>query len=224
MDRRNFLSLSAGTLAAPLAIGTQSVWGSTSLQDPGPRKKIAFLGTEVRQHSHAQHFLDRHAMGYIWNGQWQKPRFDIASVFIDQFPEQDLGKQRIEKYKLKQYPTIAEALTLGGSKLAVDGVVIIAEHGNYPKNEKGNYAILATIGSNKSSRSSRPPGKVSQCSMTSTCRPFGRVRGDGRGFASTWLCFPGRIIAASHLATTFNRYAVRCSLGRKLLRLLWRSR
>ena len=30
-----------------------------------------------------------------------------------------------------------EALTLGTDKLAVDGVVIIAEHGDYPKNDKG---------------------------------------------------------------------------------------
>ena len=102
-----------------------------------PRKKIAFLGTEVRLHSHAQHFLDRHAMGYTWAGQWQKPRFDVASVYIDQFPKGDLAKGRIAKYGLKQTPTIADALTLGTSKLAVDGVVIIAEHGDYPVNAKG---------------------------------------------------------------------------------------
>jgi len=104
---------------------------------PTQRKRIAFLGTEVRQHSHAQHFLDRHAMGYTFAGRWQEPRFDIASVFIDQFPDSDLGKQRIEKYKLKSFGTIEEALTLGTSKLAVDGVVIIAEHGEYPTNDKG---------------------------------------------------------------------------------------
>ena len=38
---------------------------------------------------------------------------------------------------MKMCPTIAEALTLGGSKLAVDGVVVVGEHGNYPRNEKG---------------------------------------------------------------------------------------
>src|SRR5258708_9181901 len=38
---------------------------------------------------------------------------------------------------MKMYPTIAETLTLGGSKLAVDGVVLVGEHGNYPRNEKG---------------------------------------------------------------------------------------
>ena len=38
---------------------------------------------------------------------------------------------------MKGYPTIAEALTLGGEELAVDGVLIIGEHGEYPTNEKG---------------------------------------------------------------------------------------
>ena len=35
------------------------------------------------------------------------------------------------------YPTIAEALRCGGDKLAVDAVLIIGEHGDYPRNEKG---------------------------------------------------------------------------------------
>jgi hypothetical protein len=76
-------------------------------------------------------------MGYTYGGKWQAPRFDIASVFIDQHPEGDLAPSRIEKYKLNSFSSIEEALTLGTSKLAVDGVVIIAEHGKYPDNEKG---------------------------------------------------------------------------------------
>jgi hypothetical protein len=100
------------------------------------RKKIAFLGTEVRVHSHAQHFLDRLTLGYGWRGAWQQPRVDVASVYIDQFPDGDLARNRIKRHHLKLFPTISEALTLGGKELAVDGVVIIGEHGNYPKNEK----------------------------------------------------------------------------------------
>jgi len=49
----------------------------------------------------------------------------------------DLARERVKRHKLNLVPTIAEALTLGGSKLAVDGVVIIGEHGDYPTNEKG---------------------------------------------------------------------------------------
>ncbi len=129
LTRRHFLASTAGALAAPTAL---------SANEHGSRvKTVAFLGTEVRRHSHAQHFLDRLTEGYTWSGQWQKPRVKVASVYIDQFPEQDLGARRIEKHGLKRFPSIAEALTLGGPKLAVDGVVIIAEHGDYPLNKKG---------------------------------------------------------------------------------------
>jgi hypothetical protein len=128
--RRTFL---AGAAAAAAASAFPSITRAAASQ----RKKIAFLGTECREHSHSQHFLDRLTLGYGWRGKWQKPRVDVASVFIDQFPEGDLARGRIKRHNLKLFPTIAEALTLGGSKLAVDGVVIIGEHGDYPRNEKG---------------------------------------------------------------------------------------
>ncbi|MFN5328278.1 MAG: hypothetical protein ACK5DV_03790 [Planctomycetota bacterium] len=101
------------------------------------RPKIAFLGTVVRNLSQSQHFLDRFAMGYAWAGQWQKPRVELAGVYIDQFPESDLARQRAGKYGIKLERSVEDALTLGTGTLAVDGVVIIGEHGNYPVNEKG---------------------------------------------------------------------------------------
>jgi len=131
-DRRAFLTklstLAGVAIAAPICV---------SDNQPITRKKVAFLGTVVRTHSHAQHFLDRLTLGYGWRGAWQAPRLDVASVYIDQFPENELGRDRVERHALKLYPTIAEALTLGTGKLAVDGVVIIGEHGDYPRNEKG---------------------------------------------------------------------------------------
>ena len=126
--RREFLVAGAG-----LALSHTQLRGQSN-----SKKRIAFLGTSVYQHSHAQHFLDRLSQGYFWQGKWNAPRVEIASVYIDQFPEgRDLGRQRIAKYQLNQCQSIREALTLGGSKLAVDGVVIIAEHGKYEKTEMG---------------------------------------------------------------------------------------
>jgi hypothetical protein len=137
-SRRSFLTQLAALSAAPWVVSPSTFAADTpDAPDTAGRKKIAFLGTEVRTHSHSQHFLDRLAMGYGWAGQWQEPRVDVASVFIDQFPDGDLGRSRVERYGLKFFPTIADALTLGTGKLAVDGVVIIAEHGDYPTNEKG---------------------------------------------------------------------------------------
>jgi hypothetical protein len=101
------------------------------------RKKIALIGTEVRRHSHAQHFIDRFLLGYTWGGAWRRPDVDLMSLYIDQFPENDLARAVAKRHNVPIYPSIAEALTLGTSKLAVDGVAIIAEHGKYSRNEKG---------------------------------------------------------------------------------------
>jgi hypothetical protein len=131
MHRRDFLGGAAG-IAAASALSQRSVRAAQT------RKKIAFLGTVVFKHSHAQHFLDRHSMGYTWGGRWQPPRFDVASVYIEQQQKEgDLAEERIRKYQLRRFPSVAEALTLGTSNLAVDGVAIIAEHGEYPVNSKG---------------------------------------------------------------------------------------
>src|SRR3954470_24904869 len=115
-SRRRFLAQSTALAMAPsLARGDTT------------RMKVAFVGTEVRTHSHAQHFLDRMTLGYTWAGRWLAPRIEVASIFIDQAPAGDLSKGRIARHRLKPFPTIEEALTLGGPRLAVDGVVIIAE-------------------------------------------------------------------------------------------------
>ena len=48
-----------------------------------------------------------------------------------------MSRDLAKKHGFKIYETIAEALTLGGKTLAVDGVLSIGEHGKYPDNEKG---------------------------------------------------------------------------------------
>jgi hypothetical protein len=124
--RRSFLLASCGVAAA------------RALPAAGaPRKKIALLATSVYVHSHAQHFIDRFALGYAWKGEWHRPDVELAALYVDQFSERDLARERAKRHGIPIYKSIAEALTLGSGKLAVDGVVIIAEHGDYPKNEKG---------------------------------------------------------------------------------------
>lgn len=129
----------AGLLAGASApsVSVSSPGARTGIGPGQRRPKIAFLGTTIFLHSHAQHFLDRFTAGYLMGGQWLEPLVEVAGVYIDQFGDRDLGRQRLEKYQSPVFPTLEEALTLGGEKLAVDGVVIIAEHGDYPRNEKG---------------------------------------------------------------------------------------
>ena len=137
VSRRQFLANAGSTAGLVLAATAfaPTLWAS---KNPKPaRKKIALIATEVRLHSHAQHFIDRLLLGYVWEGGWRKPELDLVSLYVNQFPEKDLARGTAARHGVPIYSSIAEALTLGTGRLAVDGVVIIGEHGQYPKNEKG---------------------------------------------------------------------------------------
>ena len=100
-------------------------------------KRIAVLATIYRYLSHAQHFADRFMVGYPYEGRWHRPDTQVVSLFVDQTPEGDQSIDRAREFGLSVYPTISEALRCGGDKLAVDAVLLIGEHGEYPRNEKG---------------------------------------------------------------------------------------
>jgi hypothetical protein len=102
------------------------------------RPKLAAICTTYFKYSHSQHIVDRFLEGYGWNGTHHHPEMDLVSIYIDQIRDDDVSKTRLSEFpSMKLYPSIAEALTLGGSKLAVDGVLLIGEHGRYPRNDKG---------------------------------------------------------------------------------------
>jgi hypothetical protein len=100
-------------------------------------KRIAIVATIWRYLSHAQHIGDRFLIGYPWAGEWHKPATRVVSLYVDQKPKGDQSEERAREFGFQVYPTIAETLRCGGQKLAVDAVLLIAEHGDYPRNEKG---------------------------------------------------------------------------------------
>ena len=139
--RRQFVSTVGKSIVAAAcynSIALTVVGLPTKSDSVRPRgRKIAILATEIRKYSHAQQFIDRFLEGYGWQGRHHHPPFELAALYVDQFPEGDLSRDRAQRHRVKIYPTIPEALTLGRSKLAVDGVLIIGEHGKYPRNAKG---------------------------------------------------------------------------------------
>ena len=100
-------------------------------------QRLAVITTVYRYLSHGQHIADRFLIGYPREGQWHRPEMKVVSLYVDQKPKGDLSASRGEEFGFRVYPTIAETLRCGGEKLAVDGVLIIGEHGDYPRNEKG---------------------------------------------------------------------------------------
>ena len=108
------------------------------MQTHNRRLKLAAVVTVYRKYSHAQHIVDRLLDGYGWRGTYHRPPMDLVSLYVDQVGADDLSRERASRHPdMKIYPSIAEALTWGGTNLAVDGVVLVGEHGNYRRNEKG---------------------------------------------------------------------------------------
>jgi hypothetical protein len=99
--------------------------------------RIAIIATVYRYLSHAQHIGDRFLVGYPIGGRWHQPDVKVVSLYVDQKPEGDLSGERAKEFGFTVYPSIAAALRCDGPKLNVDAVLIIAEHGDYPENDKG---------------------------------------------------------------------------------------
>lgn len=123
MNRRSFLTTSAAALPFPLLAA-------------GEPKRIAAIITEYRKGSHADVVIGKYLEGYKQNEKPPYPKSKIVSMFTEQVPKGDMSRERAKKFGVPLFRTVADALTLGGDKLAVDGVILIGEHGDYPMNDK----------------------------------------------------------------------------------------
>lgn len=104
---------------------------------PGP-KRIAGVVTIYRKNSHADVLLGKILEGWKQDG-GPGPNLKLVSLYVDQFPSDDLSIELAKKHGFRLCKSIPEALTLGTNKVAVDGVMSIGEHGDYPHNAKGQH-------------------------------------------------------------------------------------
>jgi len=100
--------------------------------------KIAVLSTAFHPVSHTDvivsRWLDPFPSDALYG--WTKPSSRIASIYVAQKQlTTDLTPSVMARHGIPCFNTVSEALTLGGEKLAVDAVFLIAEHGDYPENE-----------------------------------------------------------------------------------------
>ena len=91
--------------------------------------------------SHADWIVNKLIDGYWWDGAYTPSRVDVASIYMHQHDESVLGQKVAKAKGIPVFKTAGEALTLGGKELAVDGVVIVAEHGEYPTDLKGHWLL-----------------------------------------------------------------------------------
>lgn len=127
MRRREFLG--AGALAS-----TQGLLAAAAPASCG--KRIAALSSTYHVRSHSDNFITRFLEGYWIGDTYHDPPCKVASLYMDQVHPADIGQRLAAAYGFPVTRSIPEALELGTGKLAVDGVLLVAEHGNYPHNEK----------------------------------------------------------------------------------------
>ncbi|MGH2351186.1 MAG: hypothetical protein ACRDJN_06190, partial [Chloroflexota bacterium] len=132
--------------------------------EAGAMPRVAAIVTEYRPRSHADVIVSKLLGGYTQpeprdpsrfdyhlaarqfsenslpldeTGRLRRPRVRVASLYTDQVPASDISREWAARSGVPIFPTIRQALTLGGDRLAVDGVILIGEHGDYPENERG---------------------------------------------------------------------------------------
>lgn len=132
--RRDFLQ----NIGAALGVAAFPRWAHAA----SGAKRVAAIVTHYTHNSHADVIVGRMLESHTLdgNGTWPKqgwPRMKLASMYVDQFPKADTSRALSAEHDVPVFGSIADALTLGGTDLAVDGVLIVAEHGDYPLSDTG---------------------------------------------------------------------------------------
>lgn len=136
LSRRGFLGMS-GAGAAASVIAPNMLMNPVAAATVERRPKVAAIFTVLRFRSHAYNILENFLGPYYFNGKLTDPGVDVVSFYADQFPEDDMAREVAGRFGIPLCRSIDEALCVGGRKLAVDAVLSIAEHGDYPFNERG---------------------------------------------------------------------------------------
>jgi len=141
-DRRQFIAAAGGlTLASATSLpeafalpdDVDDKWYTPLAKKP----RVAAIFSEFRFRSHAFNLLENFLGPRLFRGRRRPPLVEIVSLYADQFPDDDLAREVSQRFNIPLYGSIEEALYRGRSRIAVDGVLAIVEHGDYPTNDLG---------------------------------------------------------------------------------------
>lgn len=111
----------------------------------GRRPRIAVILTTYFRGSHSDVVVGRLLDGYLLEGQQREPDVEIVSAYMELLgdpyggddPRVDIGVDTFREHGVPMFDSPAEALGLGEPGIAVDGVLVIGEHGGYEENVYG---------------------------------------------------------------------------------------
>jgi hypothetical protein len=106
-------------------------------QAPATKPRLAVILTQYGATSHGICYCTKFLEGKQFDDHYEPPLCEVVSMHLMEIASNDIGLATAKKHRVPLYPSVATALCCGGDTLAVDGVVLIGEHGTYPLNEKG---------------------------------------------------------------------------------------
>jgi hypothetical protein len=121
--------------------------------DPKPKRVTGIISAYFKG-SHADVLIGRLMEGWRVDG-GAGPNLELISVYLDQHKQSDYGLAVAKRHGVPIARTIDEAITGGTGSIAVDGIISVGEHGNYPWNAKEQHlyprrrffqAITETLG------------------------------------------------------------------------------
>ncbi len=137
-SRREMLTMAS-------VVGLTALTGNVAAAFPKTqqaRPRIAVLASYWgATRSHADWIVNKLIDGYWWDGAYTPSRVEVVSIYLHQHDESVLAQKVAKAKGIPVFKTVSEAVTLGGKELAVDGVVIVAEHGEYPTDLKGHWLL-----------------------------------------------------------------------------------
>ena len=138
ITRREVLAMGGMAGLAALTGGMRGAEAQIVQKRPRIACLVSYWGLPT---SHADWIVNKLIDGYWWQGAHTPSRVDVVSVYVHQRDTSLLAQKVCKAKGIPIYKSVGEAVTLGGKELAVDGVVIVAEHGNYPTDLKGHWLL-----------------------------------------------------------------------------------
>ena len=105
----------------------------------GPKRvpRVAAVVTAYFHNSHADVLVSRLLETMTLDGKGIPATERLVSLYVDQPESSAYGLGIARKFGVPVFKTVQEALCGGGQSLAVDGVLLIGEHGRYPLSPTG---------------------------------------------------------------------------------------
>src|SRR5262249_53798545 len=132
ITRRDWLAGAAATALGSLQPGVAGA------AEPARPKLVAAIVTAYEKGLHADVLIGKVLEGWKQGG-GAGPDLKLGSMYVEQFTSRDLARALAKKYDVPLFDTIEKAVTVGGNRIPVDGVISVGEHGDYPYNDLGQH-------------------------------------------------------------------------------------